>query len=237
MRRVNIQAAFVGEPSFASEASEPEEGDEAVVLTVRAGELTLVVPPGTPDERVLEVASTLRGSLHLENERVLTFEIQEGAVGAFFEDEAVELHRRQEESGGVGLFAAPPAALHQAGASVRAKDLMTTSLVTVTPDLAVEAAAALLAFHRVSGLPVVDGDQLVGLVTEADVIGKPGASVAEIMTHEVVTVAEETPALDVANLLVERGIRRAPVLSQGKLVGIISRGDIVRWVASRGRAF
>ena len=104
MRRVNIRAAFAGEPSHGSEISAAEESDEAVLLAVRGGELTLVVPRDTADPQVLGAATCLRGTLHLENERVLSFEIQDGAVGAFFEDEAADLHYRREAQGGVGLF-------------------------------------------------------------------------------------------------------------------------------------
>src|SRR5258708_2162460 len=104
MRRVNIQAAFVGEPNYASEASATEASDDAVALVVRGGELTLVVPPATPDAGVLASASVLRGTLYLENEQVLTFEIHDGALGAFFEHEAAALHARRQEHGGVGLF-------------------------------------------------------------------------------------------------------------------------------------
>jgi hypothetical protein len=69
MRRVNIQAAFIGEPTGTTEGLDTTESDEAVALRVRGGELTLVAPAATPDDRVLDRASLLRGTLHLENER------------------------------------------------------------------------------------------------------------------------------------------------------------------------
>src|SRR5205823_13485111 len=106
--------------------------------------------------------------------------------------------------------------------------------ITAAPGMTVQAAAELLAFHRISGLPVLDGERLVGIVTEADIIGKAGNTVAEIMTAEVVTVADDTPARDVASLLTSRGFRRVPITRGGQLVGVLSRGDIVRWVAARG---
>lgn len=237
MRRVNIQAAFVGEPSHASESSmETQEGDEAVVLAVRGGEVTVVVPAGTPDEQVLAKAGTLRGVLHLENERVLSFEIQEGAIGAYFEDEPADLHRRREESGGVGMFAAAPGHSETQSGGVVARDLMRTDVVTVSPGTSVVEAAALLAFHRISGLPVCEGDRLVGIVTEADVIGtREGRTVEEIMTRQVISIPEDMPAGQIASLLNAHRIRRVPVLREGRLVGIVSRGDIVRWVAGRGQ--
>src|SRR5919199_6840178 len=98
MRRVNIQAAFLGE------GGESDTGDEeGLALAVRGGEIVLVVPAGTPETRAVESASTLRGSLRLESGRVLTFEIHDGAVGAFFEDEPVELFDRREETPADGL--------------------------------------------------------------------------------------------------------------------------------------
>jgi hypothetical protein len=236
MRRVNIRAAFVGEPSHGSDVSAAEESDEAVALAVRGGEITIVVPQGTADPEVLSAGTCLRGTLHLENERVLTFEIQDGAVGAFFEDEAADLHYRREASGGVGLFSLASQPTPGLAASVLVRDLMKTEVVTVPPGLPVQAAAELLAFHRISGLPVLDEGRLVGVVTEADVIGKRGGTVAEIMTGDPVTVTEDTPARDLANLLTRRGIRRVPVVRAGELVGIVSRGDVVRWVAAHGGA-
>jgi CBS domain-containing protein len=232
MRRVNIRAAFVGEPSHGSESSAAEESDEAVALVVRGGEVTIVVPQGTPDEQVVGAASTLRGTLHLENERVLSFEIQDGAVGAFFEDEAAHLHYRRQESS--GLFSLSAGRFELSGGPVRARDLMRTALVTATPDMPVQEVAELLAFHNITGMPVMQGDEVVGVVTEADVIGKQGRTVGEIMTSEVVSVAEDTPAEEVANLLTQRRIRRVPIMRDKQLIGIVTRGDIVRWVAGRG---
>src|SRR5581483_10872964 len=74
MKRFNIQSAFVGEPTASQEGLEADDDQEAVVLRVRGGELTLVVPSGTPDEQIVQRCGVLRGALRLENERVLTFE-------------------------------------------------------------------------------------------------------------------------------------------------------------------
>ena len=98
MRRVNIQAAFLGE------GGDSDTGDEeGLALAVRGGEIVLVMPAGTSEDRAVQAASTLRGSLRLETGRVLTFEIHDGAVGAFFEDEPAELFDRREETPGDGL--------------------------------------------------------------------------------------------------------------------------------------
>ncbi len=230
MRRVNIQDAFVGEPSLGSEGLHAAPSDEAVTLNVRGGEVTVVVPEGTPDDGVLAAASTVRGTLHLENERVLSFEIHDGAVGAFVEDEAADLHQRREASGTVGLFSLGSTPRGGEAGPVRARDLMRPQPITTAPEVPVEEVAALLAFHRITGCPVVQNGRVVGLVSEADVIGKQGRTVGDIMTREVISVGEDTPCEEIATLLTSRRIRRLPVMRGEELVGIVSRGDIVRWV-------
>ena len=238
MRRVNIQAAFLGE------GGESDTGDEeGLALAVRGGEIVLVLPAGTPENRAVEAASTLRGSLRLETGRVLTFEIHDGAVGAFFEDEPVELFDRREATPADGLssVSARPAhrqtfggaeALHGAAATVR--DVMTTNVVSVTPQDTVDEAARLLQFHDVSGLPVCDGRRVVGVVSEADLIGKSGSTVGEVMTAPAVTVTETTGLEQVAELLTQQRIRRLPVVdASGNVVGVVSRRDVLRWAASR----
>src|SRR2546423_3279218 len=163
MRRLNVKDAFVGEPSGVDDGSD-DAGDEAVVLTVRGGELVVVVEPGTTDDRVLSAPSVIRGALRLENERVLTFEIHDGAEGAFFEDESAELHRRRQESGSVGLSSIEGPEYMAAGRK-RARDVMTGAVVSTTPETTVTELSRLLAFHNVSGLPVLDAaGGLAGIV-------------------------------------------------------------------------
>src|SRR5204862_5827465 len=121
----------------------------------------------------------------------------DGAVGAFFEDEPVELFDRREASPADGLSSvgARPAhrptfggaeALH--GTVATARDVMTTNVVSVTADESVDEAARLLTFHDVSGLPVCEGTRVVGVLSEADLIGKSGATVGEVMTSPAVTI-------------------------------------------------
>src|SRR5438132_4656018 len=238
MRRVNIQAAFLGE------GGESDTGDEeGLALSVRGGEIVLVLPAGTPETRAVEAASMVRGSLRLETGRVMTFEIHDGAVGAFFEDEPAEHFDRREASPADGLssVSARPAhrqsfggaeALH--GTHASARDVMTTNVVSVSPSESVDEAARLLTFHDISGLPVCDGKRVVGVVSEADLIGKSGSTVGEVMTSPAVTVSESTPLDQVAEQLTARRIRRLPVVdSNGRLVGVVSRRDVLKWAASR----
>jgi CBS domain-containing protein len=232
VRRVNIKDAFVGEPTASQEGAGAEDSDEALILAVRGGEIVAVVPAGTPEEGAVGAAGLIRGALRLENERVLTFEIREGASGAFFEDESAPLHRRRQEAGAVGLSAI--GGTDYMGGRRTAGEIMTRDVRTATPAMPTEELAALLAFHNVSGMPVLDeAGALVGIVSEADVIGKPGATVGEIMTSEVIGVAPTMPIQRIAALMAEKKIKRVPVIADGVLVGMVSRADIVRALAAQ----
>ena len=116
-----------------------------------------------------------------------------------------------------------------------ASDIMTRKVYTIHPEASAQEAAQLLSRHRISGLPVVNEDsKIIGMVTEADIISKvhrEGLRVADIMSHGVITVTEDTAVGEIASLLTERKIKRVPVVSGEKLIGIVSRGDIVHAVA------
>jgi CBS domain-containing protein len=238
MRRVNIQAAFLGE------GGDSDTGDEeGLALAVRGGEVVLVLPAGTSEDRAVHSASTLRGSLRLETGRVLTFEIHDGAVGAFFEDEPAELFDRREATPADGLSSVSTKPAHKQtfggaealhGASAIARDVMHTNVVSMSPDESVDEAARLLTFHDISGMPVCDGGRVVGVVSEADLIGKTGSTVGEVMTSPARPVTESTRLEDVAEQLTQQRIRRLPVVdARGRLVGVVSRRDVLRWAASR----
>ena len=116
-----------------------------------------------------------------------------------------------------------------------ARDIMTRKVCTIHPEASAQEAAQLLDQMRISGLPVVDEDStIIGIITEADIISKvdrEGLRVADIMSHEVIFVSEETSVSEIAMLLTERKIKRVPIVNDGKLVGIVSRADIVHAVA------
>ncbi len=116
-----------------------------------------------------------------------------------------------------------------------ASDIMTRKVATIHPGASVQEAAQLLDQKRISGAPVVDPDgKIIGIITEADIISKvdrEGLCVIDIMSHDVIAVDEETPVNEIAALLTERKIKRVPVVENGKLVGIVSRADIVHAVA------
>jgi CBS domain-containing protein len=114
-----------------------------------------------------------------------------------------------------------------------AKDIMTTRVVTVKPSTPIADAARLLVRRKISGVPVVDEKdktKVVGILTEADLLAAPAGAktVAEVMRKRVISVSPETPIDEIVAILVKRKIKRVPVLDGGKLVGIVSRIDVLR---------
>jgi CBS-domain-containing membrane protein len=115
---------------------------------------------------------------------------------------------------------------------MKVEDVMTTRVITVTENETKQQAARLLSQHRISGLPVVnDHNVVVGVVTEYDVISKEGPTVREIMTRGVISVTPDTDLEEVRHILVHERIKRLPVIDKGRLLGIVSRADLVREVA------
>jgi CBS domain-containing protein len=132
---------------------------------------------------------------------------------------------------------------------MRAKDIMTSPVVTVPQIASVESATELVTRHGVTALPVVDtGGRLVGMVSEGDLLlnrvpadpaahlrrdwmneaaQRPGM-VVEVMTSGVVTTEPEADVADVAARMLEYDVRSVPVLEDGVVVGIVSRRDILR---------
>ena len=114
-----------------------------------------------------------------------------------------------------------------------AQGVMSQPVVTVPPDTTVGDVAALLHQKRISGVPVVDGhDHVLGLVSEYDLLAKDGATAADIMSTAVISASPDTAIGDVRQLLVSQRIGRLPILAGGRLVGIISRGDLVALLAT-----
>jgi CBS domain-containing protein len=150
---------------------------------------------------------------------------------------------------------------------MKARDIMTTPVVTIEPDRTVREIAALLLERRISAVPVVDGGHLVGLVSEGDLLhrheigtdrdrparswwlslidGDPGPAeyvksharrARDIMTREVITVEEDTPIARIAAILETHRIKRVPVVRGERLVGIVSRANLVQALAAQSRA-
>lgn len=117
-----------------------------------------------------------------------------------------------------------------------ASDIMTRRVYTTSPQTSVQEVAQLLYRERISGVPVIDDQSghLIGMITEADIIrhiDRDDLKVAEVMSRQLLVVDEDTPVSEIASLLAERHIKRVPVVQAGRVVGIVSRADIVQAVA------
>ena len=128
-------------------------------------------------------------------------------------------------------------------------DVMTTGAATIRPDASLSDAARLMVEHRISGLPVIDRqDRLIGIITEDDFLSaerKPrlvgllaeGAAkvaselnarrVEEIMTRDPVAVGADVPIEEAVELMTRHKVRRLPVVTEGKVVGILSRSNLM----------
>jgi CBS domain-containing protein len=144
------------------------------------------------------------------------------------------------------------------------RDIMQANVVTVGPRTTVRELAAILAEHKISGVPVVDEENhILGMVSEADVILQDaefhfpyyiqflesviylqsmakfeerfrkafGSKVTDVMSKEVVEISPEGTVYDAATMMADHKVNRLPVVEDGTLVGIVTRGDIVRAIA------
>ena len=149
---------------------------------------------------------------------------------------------------------------------MKSSDVMSAAVVTVPADATIVEAAMVMLEHGISGVPVVDNEgRLVGIVTEGDLFRRceigtepdprlqsqgsqshpetarryvisHGRHVKDIMTRDVVRVSEDTPLARVAALLDLKQIKRMPVMRDGKIVGIVSRADLLRALVSAAGA-
>ena len=148
---------------------------------------------------------------------------------------------------------------------MRAHQIMTRSVITVTPETTIVDAAKTMLRRHISGLPVVDtAGKLVGIVSEgdfihrgeigtkrehgrfltfilgpvraaADYVHEHGRKVAEIMTPEPLTINEDTPLEEIVQLMERRKVKRLPVTRGDKVIGIVSRANLLQAVASLAR--
>lgn len=111
-----------------------------------------------------------------------------------------------------------------------------TEVATIASDATVGDAVKLLGERRIGALPVVDGDSIAGIMSERDVIyclRDHGAEVldwpiSKVMSSPAITVDPSTPVLSALALITQRRVRHLPVVSGGRLVGIVSIGDLVK---------
>jgi CBS domain-containing protein len=120
-------------------------------------------------------------------------------------------------------------------AMLTAGAIMTTEIVTSRPNVSIEAAIDTLLSKEISGLPVVDDDgRLVGVISEFALLAVAydrrvkNHTVNQHMTRDIISVDIDDPISRVADLCIVHRVRRLPVLKDGRLVGIISRRDVLR---------
>ncbi|MCW5751280.1 MAG: CBS domain-containing protein [Alphaproteobacteria bacterium] len=149
---------------------------------------------------------------------------------------------------------------------MRVRDIMTSAVITVGPDVPVSEIARQLVEHRISALPVVDGEgRLLGIVSERDLLRRHeigtegrhsrwvefllddatlareyqkshGARARDVMTRHLACIGEDAGLADLAELMETRKVKRVPVVRDGRLVGIVSRADMVRQIAKAALA-
>ncbi|MDF0603384.1 CBS domain-containing protein [Psychromarinibacter sp. C21-152] len=147
---------------------------------------------------------------------------------------------------------------------MRAKDIMTTAVVTVPADEDVETATALMLQHHVSGLPVTGADdRIVGVISEGDLMRRirkddgtrrswwldllggtedtahdyvkaRSHKVSDVMTREVISVDEDRLVVEIARLLEKHRVKRVPVVRDGRVVGIVSRANLLHALSTVG---
>jgi CBS domain-containing protein len=154
--------------------------------------------------------------------------------------------------------------------TLRAADVMNRDVITGTVGMTVAKAAALMAQHHVSALPITDDDgKLIGILSEGDLMRPLGEKIhqtrerwlnllaegekmapefiqyiradqhtaGDLMTRNVITAPEDSTLARIADLFFERKLKRVPIARDGKVVGMVSRGDLIRAIANHPEDF
>ena len=148
---------------------------------------------------------------------------------------------------------------------MNAADVMTPDVITVHPDTPLDQVISVMLENRISGVPVMDKDSLVGIISEGDLLRRVelgtqprrshlleafatatslaaeyarthGRKASEVMTRAVITVGDDAPIAVIAEVMETHRVKRVPVLRNGKLVGIVSRANLLRALAAKLKA-
>lgn len=120
----------------------------------------------------------------------------------------------------------------------KAKDIMSTDVITVTTDTPIYEAMRVLAVKGISGLPVIDSNMnLAGIISEKDMLHilidgdiQTKQTVADYMNRKVASFDQDDDVLDICDFFIKSTFRRVPIVADGKLAGIISRHDIIKLI-------
>ena len=115
---------------------------------------------------------------------------------------------------------------------MKVKDIMSRPVIYVHANTPVADLAQVLSEKKISAVPITDDTgSVIGLVSEYDLLAKQGKVARDVMSPGIISVTEDADVEDVRWLLIERRIKRVPVMAGPELVGIVSRSDIVRLMA------
>jgi len=226
--------------------------DRDILATVATGEIARQTAGGSAATQVLTVGAheSLRRAAELMNDKGLTHVI----VVEPGTDRPVGVLSTLDIAAVVGGVARREAA--QGAGATRVRGVMTTPAISVPPEMPLKDVAAILVEHRISGVPVARNEEVVGVISEADIVAGEGVSAptdrarllawlmggdSEALTSRLVArtagEAMSAPAITIdswqsagaaAATMTKHGVKRLPVLKNGVLVGIVSRSDLVR---------
>lgn len=125
--------------------------------------------------------------------------------------------------------------------ATKVRDAMTPGVQSVEPTESLPRAAALMRDNDVGSVPVVDGDRLVGIVTDRDIVARAvadnrdlrTATVADVASRDVFTVGPEDDLEEAQRLMADQQVRRLPVVEDGRVVGILAQADVA--LTARGK--
>ncbi|MEE9474729.1 MAG: CBS domain-containing protein [Candidatus Hydrothermarchaeaceae archaeon] len=116
---------------------------------------------------------------------------------------------------------------------LKARDVMITKLLTISPSEKIALADLTMIRNSVGGLPVVDGEKPVGIITQRDLLlarnyEVGGLTAEDFMTKELITASPDASLKDILKLMLDNKIERIPVVEEGKLVGLVVHGKILK---------
>jgi CBS-domain-containing membrane protein len=124
--------------------------------------------------------------------------------------------------------------------TLKAADIMTTNVITVKKDVVLTEVIALLLRWHISAMPVVDDEgKMVGIISEIDLVNltfdgnAADTTVEEVMVTDIISFSPSTQLADLVQTFSQKHLRRVPIIDKGKVVGIVSRRDILREMLRR----
>ena len=113
------------------------------------------------------------------------------------------------------------------------ENIMSKSVISVSPEQSIEEAAQLMHQHNIGAIPVVENDRVTGMITDRDITirstadgGNEKMPVSQVMTNDVVTVSPNMSVEEAAQLMSQKQIRRLPVVENDHVIGMVALGDL-----------